>query len=345
MASKEFIKLIERLSKRVVDAADTFQPNQRNEQWTKANFIVPLLEELGWDRYNDLGFEDSPQDVEGSLDYILRCQPSIGIEAKALHVKPPEDRKHPQITKGLKQSRERKASYFIWTNGDCWQFFSLALPEATIYSITLSNAQDNHEHIAREFDFIEKESFTTNPKLFDEAIREKWKIAALPAALDELLQERTQDVLQLVRGVLPSELEVKDDEILSFFRALKPPSASAGHAQKRKRQNQKSLSFPEDWQELLTSYDDKYMGARKRFQKDYYRKLAQYLISDQYKTWSKKSTWRHAGTSNDSNDKKKFGPVITLFREWHFIEVAEGEGMYKRVEESVPYLRAWDKIS
>jgi hypothetical protein len=339
MAFREFVKLVEQLSQQVIDATDTLTRSQRNEEWTKFNFVLPLLEELGWDRLKDVSYEDSPQDVEGSLDFIIRCQAPIGIEAKALDVKPPEDRSHPQIMKGLKQSMERGAIYFIWTNGDCWQFFSLALPDAPMYYITLSNARDNHEqieYIAGEFHFIEKGSFTNDPKLFDEAIRENWKMTVLPTALDVLLKERPQDFIQLVRRVLPSELDIKDEEILKFFKALSLPNISA---RQWIRPDQEILSFPEDWQKLLDSFEPKYEGARRRFRGGYYHKLAQYLICDQYSPWSKKTTWRHVGTSLDTNERKKLGPVISLFREWHFIEDAKGVEMYQRVEDSVPYLR------
>jgi len=342
MAYTEFIKLVKWLSQQVVDAPDTLTPSQRNEEWTKINFILPLLDRLGWDRFNDVGYEVSSQDDEGALDFTLRCQPLIGIEAKALDVKPPEDRSHPQIIKGLQQAQVRQASYFIWTNGDCWQFFSLTLPDAPIYKLTLSNAYENHEqieHIASDFHFLQKGSFTANPKLFDEAILEYWKTKALPDALDELLDERTYDLLQLFRHGLPSELDIKDEEILTFLKALRQSNASAEPAKKRRRQDQKILSFPEDWQKLLDSFEPKYEGARKRFRDGYYRKLAQYLISDQCSPWSKSTTWRHVGTPNVTNERKKLGPVISLFRKWHFIEDAEGVERYQRVEESVLYIR------
>jgi hypothetical protein len=176
MASREFVKLVERISQQAVNAPDMLAPGQRNEEWTKINFILPLLDGLGWDRFNDVDYEVSSQDDEGALDFTLRCQPPIGIEAKALDVKPPEERGHPQIAKGLQQAQVRRASYFIWTNGDCWQFHALALPNAPIYSLTFSDAHDDRErmeHIASEFHFLQKGSFTANPKLFDEAILEK----------------------------------------------------------------------------------------------------------------------------------------------------------------------------
>lgn len=342
VSTQEFVKLVGRLSKQIVEAADTFQPNQRNEEWTKINFILPLLEGLGWDRLKDVNYEDSSQDVEGWLDFILMCQSPIGIEAKALDVKPPENRRHPHIKKGLKQSKERGASYFIWTNGDCWQFFSLALPDAPMYDLTLSDAHANPEqieHIASKFQVIEKSHFTADPKLFDEAVRDKWKSSALPVALEVLVNERSDDLLQLVRQGLPSELGIEDEEILTFFKALKPLGASSERAKKRMTRAQKSHSFPEDWQRLLDSFEPVYERARWRFREGYYRKLMQYLISNQYAPWSKITTWRHVGAPKDPQERKKLGPVISLFREWHFIEEAEGFKMYQRVEESVPYLR------
>ena len=160
MASKELVRLVEQLSRRIVGAQDTLTPSQRNEEWTKANFILPLLEGLGWDRFDDVGYEVGSQDDEGALDFTLRCQPPIGIEAKALDVKPPEDRSHLQITKGLQQAQVRQASYFIWTNGDCWQLFSLDLPGAPIYGITLSSAHEDHElaeRIANKLQFLSTE--------------------------------------------------------------------------------------------------------------------------------------------------------------------------------------------
>lgn len=342
MASREFDELVKRLSQQVVDAPDVFEPSQRNEEWTKINFILPLLEGLGWDRFTDVAYEVSPQDVEGALDFVLRCQPPIGIEAKALDVKPPEDRSHPQIKKGLAQSEERSASYFVWTNGDCWQFFSLHLPAAPMYSVALSDAHDHPEqrtHIVDQLHLIEKASFSANPAVFDEAIRENWKAAALPAAFDALLHERTHDLVELVRRDLPNELDIQDEEILAFFKALELPSPPTEVTKKRTRRDQKPLSFPEDWQQLLDSFEPRYEKARKRFRKGYYLKLAQYLIRDQCRPWSKTTTWRHVGMSSDPNERKRLGPVIALFREWHFIEDAEGIGMYQRVEDSVPFLR------
>ena len=341
MASKEFVKLVGRLSQQIIDATKAFGPAQRNEEWTKINFILPLLEGLGWDRFKDVSYEDSSQDVEGWLDFILMCRPSIGIEAKALDVNPPEDRIHPQIQKGLKQSKERGASYFVWTNGDCWQFFSLALVDAPVHDLTLSNAHGDPgqiEHIAKGFQIIEKGSFIADPRLFDEAIREKWKTMALPAALKVLIERHRNDLFQLARQALPSELAIEDEEILTFFKELKWARTVVKHSLKRGKE-QRDLSFPQDWQKLLDSFEPEYDRARSRFREGYYRKLAHYLVDDQCRPWSKSATWRYVGAPKDADERKKLGPVIALFREWHFIEDAEGVEMYKRVEDSVSFLK------
>ena len=80
VSREEFVKLVGQLSQQVVDATDKFRPTQRNEEWTKINFILPLLEGLGWDRLKDVSYEATSQDGEGWLDFILMCQPPIGIE-------------------------------------------------------------------------------------------------------------------------------------------------------------------------------------------------------------------------------------------------------------------------
>ncbi len=123
----------------------------------------------------------------------------------------------------------------MWTNGDCWQFFSLALTDAPMYDLRLSNAYGDPvriQHIAIEFYVIEKGLFTANPKRFDKAIRENWKTAALPGALHALVNEHANDLVKLVRKSFPIELGIKDEEILQFFRASKLPGASAERTKK-----------------------------------------------------------------------------------------------------------------
>jgi hypothetical protein len=87
----EFVELVKRLSQRVVEAPDRFEPTQRNEEWTKVVLILPLIEGLGWDRADDVGYEDQDKpEVEGALDFVLMGHPRIGIEAKRLDTKPPK---------------------------------------------------------------------------------------------------------------------------------------------------------------------------------------------------------------------------------------------------------------
>lgn len=340
MVSRELAKLVEDLSQRIEDARDRDQPSERNEEWTKMSLIVPLLEGLGWDRGRDVGYENSPRDVEGRLDLILKGHHLIGIEAKALDVPFPQDYDHPHIKKGLRQSKERGASYFIWTNGDCWQFSSLALANAPIYEVILSSARGGAgqvDSVADKLRIIEKERFTANPKIFDEEIRNNWKTRALPAAWDVILEKHTNDLLQLIRKGLPTELDVKSEEILEFLRTLKQYDGATEHLRRVTKQPERTREFPDEWKELLDSDEPEYEQDRKRFRSDPNRKLAQYLISEEYKEWSKKNTWKHAGIPKER--AKRSGPVITLFSKWRFIEKAEGRGMYKRVEDSFQYLK------
>jgi hypothetical protein len=344
VSSASFGELIQRLSRQVVEAPDQLEPSQRNEEWTKIVLILPLLEGLGWDRALDVGYEDQGKpEVEGALDFILMCQPSIGIEAKRLDVKPPQDRSHPQIEKGLKQSGERGAQYFIWTNGDCWQFYSLTLPDAPMYEVTLSSAHGGPEmiqYISAEFQIIDRDLIAADPTHFDEALRKRWKTMALPVVLDALVTEHKHDLVQLAKRALPSELDFEDEEILAFLQGLRSPGTPAVPVKKRQKQARREHSFPEDWQGLIDSFEPQYARARRRFRKGYYRKLGQYLIGDQYVPWSKSTTWRHVGTPNEPNEKKKLGPVVALFIEWHFMETVQGTtDKYQRVEAGLPYLR------
>ncbi len=89
MAVRKLTSLIENLSQKIIDAPNKLQPSERNEEWTKIVLILPLIGGLGWDNATDVSYESSPDDIEGSLDFILKCQPPIGIEAKALDVKFP----------------------------------------------------------------------------------------------------------------------------------------------------------------------------------------------------------------------------------------------------------------
>jgi len=185
---------------------------------------------------------------------------------------------------------------------------------------------------------VEKEHFAESPESFDEAIRNNWKIAALPVAWNLLFETDMSTLFQLFASCLPDELEIKNGEILEFLRTLKPRIKFQEYTISRTKSVKKIHSFPDDWDQLLNSYEPDYEGARKRFRKDNYLKLAQYVISENYKPWSKSTTWRHVGVPNETTERKKLGPVISLFREWRFIEEIGGTDKYKRVEESVPYM-------
>ena len=343
MAPGKLTSLIQKLSQIIIDAPNERPKSERNEEWTKMVLIVPLIEGLGWDKARDVSFESSPAEIEGWLDFILRCQPPIGVEAKALDVNIPSDHKHSQVKKGLKQSEERGASYFIWTNGDCWQFYSLALPNAPIYQVMLSSIGDGSEQaesIENKLRIIEKEDFAENPKIFDEAIRYNWKVTALPAAWHFLIENHTDDLIQLFRNGLPLELDIKSDEILRFLRILKTSDDAPEHAESRTKSVKKILTFPDDWDKLLNSYEPIYEKARKRFRSGYNRELGQWLISEKYEPWSKSITWRLVGTPKEANKRKQVGPVVTIFRDWRFIkEEKDGGDKYVREEESVPYLK------
>jgi hypothetical protein len=342
MASRELTNLVKDLSHNIITAPDRLQLSERNEEWTKVVLILPLLKGLGWDIATDVSYESSPDDIEGWLDFVLKCQSPIGVEAKALDVSSPIDRNHPQVKKGLKQSKDRGASYFIWTNGDCWQFYSLFLENAPVYQVILSSAgggAGQSDSIANKLRIIEKEHFVENPKIFDENICKNWKISALPAAWDLLFEKHMSDFLQLVSKGLPTKLDIKNDEILEFLRTLKPSDDFQEHPISRTKKPKKSHSFPYDWEQLISSYEPDYDRARKRFRKDYYRKFGCYIISDKCQAWSKSTTWRHVGVPNEANERKKLGPVVSLFREWGFIGETGGTNMYERVEESVPYLK------
>ena len=343
MASEKLAKLVEDLSQRIEDARDELQPSEQNEPWTKTSVIMPLLEGLGWDKGKDVSYENSPDDVEGSLDFILKCDPPIGIEAKALHVPPPRDRNHPHITKGLRQSKERGASYFIWTNGDCWQFYSLALENAPIYPVTLSSVRSEAvpvNSIADKLRIIEKERFTAYPKIFDGAICDYWKTTALPDAWREILEKNMDELLQLIRKGLPTELDIKDEEISEFLRTLKHYDVGTESSRLGPKKPEIIRKYPDEYEQLLASDLPNYDMARRRFRRDLYRKLGEYLISEKYKPWAKSRTWKLVDISdNKPHEKKKVGPVIGLFMEWRFIEKAEGRDMYKRVEDGVEYLK------
>jgi hypothetical protein len=90
MASKELVDVIERLSQGIEDARSDRLGRERNEEWTKANLIYPLLDGLGWNTFTDVAFEAGHDDNEERVDLILTGPCRIAIEAKKVDVSPPE---------------------------------------------------------------------------------------------------------------------------------------------------------------------------------------------------------------------------------------------------------------
>jgi hypothetical protein len=327
---RELSSLVNKLSQIIREKRNGPQSGDLNEQWTKIALIVPLLEGLGWDRVTDISYEVSPNGNEELLDLILNCKNPIGVMVKKPDEIPPRNFDHPQINAGLRQCKVKKIPYFIWTNGDCWQFASLALPNAPLYQIVLSEAV-NGASTADQLLIIKKDIFTSSPERFDRAIHDKFRMIALPIAWKEVLIEHTDDLIQLIRKRL-HVVDIKDEVILKFLKTLRPDSLhpSAKYVI--------GTPTPKDWEQLIESYESPYRLARWFFRTSYYHKLGTYIISESYKPWSKAATWTHVGLSNSTHDRKKISHAVILFREWGFIKEA-GNDKYYRVEESIPYLK------
>lgn len=186
---------------------------------------------------------------------------------------------------------------------------------------------------------IEKERMVANPASLEEAIRQNWKMKALPAAWAAAFEVCPNDMVELMRKILPSGLEIKDEEILEFLRKLTPRSESGaierhGLSAKGKASN---LSGPDAWERLLSPDDAVCARHKEAFGTGYERNLGCYIISDTYKPWNKKSTWKHAKMPSDEH--RIAGAVIGRFKKWGFIEYVKEIDGYKRVEEGVPYLK------
>ena len=128
------------------------------------------------------------------------------------------------------------------------------------------------------------------------------------------------------------------DEVFSFLKGLRPPVDLPELPKPRKKSAKTPHSFPDDWKNLISSYEPNFEKARKRFRKGYASKFAHFLTGNNYEPWSKSTTWRHVGAPNETNVRKSLGGIISLFKEWKFIEETNIPGRYQRVENSVPYL-------
>jgi hypothetical protein len=241
--------------------------------------------------------------------------------------------------KGKRQSKDREASYFIWTNGDSWQFYSFGLPYAPIYEVTLSEAHRDAGTIADRLRIVEKKGLSGDPEHFDRAIRDHWKKVALPSVLDVVREKHPREFIQFLRKGLPEELDIPDEELLEFVRTLKPHSVETDARTRRASQHNTAHSFPADWEHLIGADDPQYERAREKFGQRLNKALGLYLVSESYRKWPKSRTWRLVGLPDDPNSKKQAGGVIQLFNEWHFIERTDGGEKYGRVEDGVPYLK------
>jgi hypothetical protein len=322
--------LVKKLSCLIKEKRKMPQPDHMNTEWTKIALIIPLLEELGWDKSTDIGYEFGPLTSDGRLDLILNNRIPIGIETRPLYELPPQNSEHPQIKNGLKLCRAKKAPYFIWTNGDTWLFFSLALTNAPFYQVSLS-ALDNDASSVERLLIIKKDIYTAHPEKYNKAISENLKISSLPNAWMTVLRDHTVELIQLFRKGLQHP-GIKDETIVQYLKSLGseglPAEATAPVW----------VPKPRNWEQLIDSYDSPYRLARWFFRTSYYRKLGEYLINENYKPWPKDLTWKYVGLPDGINERKKVGHAVFMFREWGFIEEAL-DGKYYRVEECVPYLK------
>lgn len=329
-SERALLSLIKKLSSIIKEKRQSAHPDHLNAEWTKITLIVPLLEGLGWDKSTDIAYQFGPSNQEGHLDLILKCQTPIGIGARTIYESPPQDNEHPQIRNCLKQCEAKKAPYFIWTNGDYWQFFSLALSSAPLHQICLTEIEDDPSMLEQLL-IIKKDAFISHPEKFNKALSEKSDITALPHAWATILRDHLKDLLHIFRKGLKNA-DVKDEEIVHFLNAFKPEFLPP------QAKSQIWFSNPDKWEQLIDSHESHYRLARWFFRTSYYRKLGEYLINENYRPWAKDSTWRHVGLPNGVNERKKINHAVFLFQEWGFIKEA-GDEKYCRVDGCVPYLK------
>jgi hypothetical protein len=350
MAEERVKEILKKVYETTESARVLLQPNELNEEWTKDNLIRPVLEALEWDWAFEVRPESRGEGTEGSLDYMLKPKepglPTMGLEAKALRVSAPERREHDQITKGLKQSKERGARHFIWTNGDTWLVLSLALSQAPMFEISLSKTGGNEEAIeelADRFRIIGRNGL--DAEAIDQQIQENWKVTALPQCLKKLLSTMKGEFLELARKALPAELMVDDQTIIDYFDGLNAQVSSA--TRERRPPSHRILDAgPEDWEKLVTSDEPQYEKARVVLLRQERSKLGEYLVGDSYKPWSKALTFKLLGYPRRGTDTKgKTSQAIRPYKKWNFIREAASQDrrvkgeVYERVEESVPFLK------
>jgi hypothetical protein len=306
------------------------QSDRLNAEWTKIALVVPLLEGLGWDKSTDITYQLGLLSNEARLDLILNCQTPIGIQTRTLYELPPKNIDHPQIKNGLRLCKAKKAPYFIWTNGDSWQFFSLALTNAPLFQICLSNI-DKDISLPDKLLIMKKDNFISHPEKFDNTLNKNLKKTALSHSWMAVLQDHTRELIKIFRKGLQN-VDIKDEVNVND---LKTPGPEGLPPQERPTI---WMPKPRNWEKLIDSYESPYRLARWFFRTSYYRKLGEYLISKNYRPWPKDSSWRHVGLPDGINERKKVAHAVFMFLEWGFIEEASDEKYY-RIEKCVPYLK------
>lgn len=76
---------------------------------------------------------------------------------------------------------------------------------------------------------------------------------ALPSAWNLLIETHNNDIIQIVKKCLPTELDISNDEILGFLRKFKTSDDEPVNAKFKTKPIKKALSFLDDWERLLTS--------------------------------------------------------------------------------------------
>jgi hypothetical protein len=348
MKGSKLTDVIRRLASLAIDAPKKLGPKTMNEQWTKKSLIVPLMEALGWDDPFEVLPEDSPENVEDSIDYLLKPNrpgaSSLCLEAKPLLSDPPQTCDHGQIKKGLEQTKARGSDYFIWTNGRTWQVFALALPNAEIYEVDIGETRDDENKIQKashRLKLLSRETVVNNPQTIVDQITIEWKETALPKALLKLTGEPSEEFIKLMRKALPQELDFSNEEIVQFVRGCRwnetgtPPGKEKG---------KRFIPCKEEWEKLVTSREPRYERARETLLSGLRRNLGEYLVGDNYEPWRKTVTFTLLKLKKRGSDTKGVtGPAVELYRKYGFMEIVdphvrEDEITYKRVDEAMEYL-------
>jgi len=351
MKSEQLDKLIGKLHVIINETRRKLRKHELNEEWTKQSLVLPLLEGLGWDPVFEIYPESHVNRNNGRIDYLLKPKEhknsTLCIEVKSLLIPAPEDRAHNYIVKGLEKTVQKEASYFIWTNGDSWQIYALSIPNAPIYEIRLTatnGIEKNVKKLTEQFRILCKDEFFSNPKGIDTAILANWKVVALPVAFSKIMKELPDEITELFKKVLPEKLGFTSEDILKFLEQCKLKTQDNDPAIITRSRARKIIPCTEEWEKLVNSLEPRYQKAREKLIKNERRKLAEYLIGDNYNPWPNTITWHILGLSKRSSSTKTVtGPAVAIYRKWGFIEsqnhMSKRDVIYQRVEEAMVYLK------